>query len=176
MRSSVRNLACALALAAAPAAAAPPLPPGVSALLPQARVQGGGELTWLGIAVYHGYLWSADGSFAFDEPFALDLHYLRPLAGRAIAQRSVEEITKLGFGEAADHARWGDVLARLFPDVRRGDRLTGLHVPGRGVRFFHNGRLLGEVAEPGFARAFFGIWLDDRTSRPDFRRRLLGQP
>ncbi len=179
-RSSVRSLAGALALAAASAlatvpAAAPPLPPTVASLLPHARAQGGGELTWFGLPIYHGYLWSTGGGFSFDAPFALDLHYQRALAGRAIAQRSVEEIAKLGFGDAADHARWGDAMARLFPDVRRGDHLTGVHVPGRGVRFFHNGRPLGEIADADFARAFFGIWLDARTSRPDFRRRLLGQ-
>lgn len=30
------------------------------------------------------------------------------------------------------------------------------------------------IAAP-FAQAFFGIWLDPRTSRPDFRSRLLGE-
>jgi hypothetical protein len=66
-------------------------------------------------------------------------------------------------------------MQRLFPDVRKGDRLTGVNVPGRGAKFFHNGAAIGEIAEPGFARAFFGIWLDPKTSRPDFRKLLLGE-
>ena len=56
-----------------------------------------------------------------------------------------------------------------------GDRMTGVNVPGVGARFFHNGTPVGEVAEPAFAQAFFGIWLDPKTSRPDFRKQLLGE-
>ena len=63
----------------------------------------------------------------------------------------------------------------IFPTVGKGDRLTGVNVPSRGAAFFHNGRPIGEIVEPAFAQAFFGIWLDPRTSRPDFRSRLLGE-
>ena len=42
------------------------------------------------------------------------------------------------------------------------------------MRYFHNGKPIGEIAEPGFAQAFFGIWLDPKTSRADFREKLLG--
>ena len=66
-------------------------------------------------------------------------------------------------------------MARIFPDVAKGDRLTGLYVPQGVVRYFHNGAPIGEIADAGFARAFFGIWFDPRTSRDDFRRRLLGE-
>ena len=133
---------------------APPLPPAVNALLPEARVQGGGELTWYGLSVYHGWLWSADGSFSLDEPFALDLHYQRALKGAKIAERSIDEMAQLGRFDPADLARWGRALAALFPDVKKGDHIVGVHVPGRGARFFHNGRPIGEIAEPDFARAF----------------------
>ena len=64
-------------------------------------------------------------------------------------------------------------MSRVFPDVRRGDRLTGVRSV-EGVRFFHNGRFLGSIDDAQFATAFFGIWLDPRTSRADFRERLLG--
>jgi hypothetical protein len=177
-RSCARSAALAAAFAAALASgsvAAPPLPAAVVPLLPEARVQGSGELTWYGLPIYTGHLWSADGSFAFDEPFALDLHYKRDLAGRRIAERSVEEMAKLG-ADASDLARWGGAMARIFPDVRDGDRIVGVHVPGRGANFFHNGRPLGTIDDAGFARAFFGIWLDPRTSEPALRRRLLGRP
>lgn len=174
---SVAVAAMALAtIAVASAAAAPALPTAAASLVPQARVQGGGELKWYGLPVYHGYLWSVDASFSFDAPFALDLHYRRSLKGPAIAQRSVDEMRALGGHDDAALARWGAAMAALFPDVRKGDHVVGVYLPERGARFFHNGRALGEIAEPAFARAFFGIWLDPRTSRPDFRRMLLGRP
>lgn len=179
MSATIRSIVLSLALAATAAAVAsvppaPALPAPVATLLPQARVQGGGELRWYGVHVYNGYLWSADGSFAFDEPFALDLHYQRALKGAKIAERSMAEMAKLGGGDIAELARWGEAMARIFPDVKKGDHIVGVHVPGVGARFFHNGTPVGEIADPRFARTFFGIWLDPRTARPDFRALLLG--
>ena len=66
-------------------------------------------------------------------------------------------------------------MKRIFPNVVEGDRITGLNVPGIGAQFFLNGAPIGEVEDPDFAPAFFGIWLDPGTSRLDFRKRLLGE-
>jgi hypothetical protein len=170
-------LALILAMTAVPAHAvnAPPLPVQVALLAPNLKVQGGGELTFFGISVYDGYYWSPTRGWAQDGPFALDLHYHRALDGAKIAERSVGEITKLGYGTAEQRSRWGEEMKRVFPDVRRGDRLTGVHLPGGVVRYFLNGKSIGEIADPGFARAFFGIWLDPKTSQLDFRQMLLGE-
>jgi Chalcone isomerase-like len=181
---SVARSAAALALAsflamsdarAADASKAPPLPDAVSALSPQARVQGGGELRFLGLTVYDGFFWSPSRGYSLDLPFALDLHYKRPLQGGKIAERSVDEIAKLGLGTPEQRTRWGAAMKAIFPDVGKGDRLTGVNLPGAGARFFHNGKPIGEVTDPAFAQAFFGIWFDPKTSRPDFRKRLLGE-
>ena len=153
---------------------APPLPPQVMELAPNLKVQGGGELTFFGISIYDGYYWSPTRGWSQDGPLALDLHYHRALDGAKIAERSVSEIAKLGYGTAEQRARWGEEMRRMFPDVRRGDRLTGISLPGGVVRYFHNGKSIGEIADPGFARAFFGIWLDPKTSQVDFRQLLLG--
>jgi len=51
--------------------------------------------------------------------------------------------------------------------------IVGVSLPGRGAAFFHDGRPVGEVADPEFARAFFAIWLDARTRAPELRARLL---
>ena len=155
-------------------AAAPPLPAPVSALAPDARPVGGGEMRVFGFAVYDGWYWASAPDFSIARPFALDLHYHRALDGAKIAERSVEEISKLGYGTAAERSRWGEAMKAIFPSVGKGDRLTGVNLPSGGARFFHNGRPIGEVADPSFARAFFGIWLDPGTSRPDFRALLLG--
>ena len=37
-----------------------------------------------------------------------------------------------------------------------------------------NRRSVGRIADPDFSRAFFGIWLNEETSVPDLRRKLLG--
>jgi hypothetical protein len=171
-------LAGAALLVAAPLRAnvqAPPLPPEVASLAPALELRGGGELTFLGLSIYDGYYWSRVRGFALDQPFALDLHYHRKLDGASIADRSVDEIAKLGYGSPEQRERWREAMRRIFPSVSKGDRLTGLNLPDGTARFFHNGRAIGDIADPGFARAFFAIWLDPRTSRADFRRKLLGE-
>lgn len=180
-RSAVAALgfAFALALIAAPATSpgsqTPQLPTAVSPLVPDGRLLGQGELTWFGLSIYRGYLWSPAREWVANRPFALDLHYSRTLKGSAIAERSVEEIRSLGYGTDESLAAWGDEMRRIFPDVVAGDRLTGVYLPGHGARFFHNGKAIGDVADSAFAEAFFGIWLHPETSRPDLRRKLLGQ-
>lgn len=154
---------------------APPLPVAVTRLAPALEPRGGGEMTYFGLSIYDGYYWSPARGWALDQPFVLDLHYHRKLDGIAIADRSVDEIGRMGHGSGEQRERWRDAMRRIFPDVGKGDRLTGLHLPDGTASFFHNGRLIGDIAEPGFAEAFFGIWLDPRTSRADFRRKLLGE-
>ena len=159
----------AVTAASARAVDAPPLPPQVVALAPDLTVQGGGELTFFGLSIYDGWYWSPARGWSPDGPFALDLHYHRDLDGAQIAERSVDEIAKLGLRHRrTQRARWGEAMRRMFPDVRKGDRLTGVNLPGGAVRYFHNGKPIGEIDDPEFARAFFGIWLDPRTSRTRF--------
>ena len=118
---------------------------------------------------------SARGECAPDEPFALQLVYKRHLYGERIAARSVEEMSKLGYGSAEQRAAWGERLKKILPDVDAGDFLTGVNVPELGVRFYQNGQPIGAIEDREFAQAFFGIWLDPRPSEPVLREQLLGE-
>ena len=153
---------------------APPLPPEVAALVPGITPQGGGELKFLGLPIYGGWYWGDSHAWQSDRPYALDLHYHRRFTGTEIAQRSVAEMEKSGDTSGEERDRWGDAMRRIFPAVRKGDRLTGVHTSTGSVRYFLNGAAIGEIADRDFARAFFGIWLDPATSRPEFRKKLLG--
>ena len=155
---------------------APPLPPTVTTAAQSLSAQGGGEMTFLGLSVYDGWYWGPGHGWTLDAPFVIDRHYRRSLAGARIAERSVSEIEKLGIGSAEQWARWGEAMRRIFPDVVDGDRVTGLFLPPGIVRYFFNGKLIGEIVDPQFARAFFGIWLDPKTSRPELRQKMLGGP
>lgn len=170
----------ALATGALPSgrAQAPATPPAeVSTTLPGARLLGQGRLRWFGLHVYDAVLWTParlpEGE-AQDGPLALELRYARTLRGPLIAERSIEEMRRVGeFGEA-EAQRWLEAMKRLFPDVGEGDRITGVHRPGESAAFFVNGRPVGEVRDARFARLFFGIWLSPRTSQPGLRAALLG--
>ncbi len=132
---------------------------------------GSGRYTRFGLRIYDAELWAVAPP---QPPLALRLTYHRSLAGRDIARASVDEMRRVGAPES-DLPRWGERMAALFPDVREGDRITGLH-HGDGARFEFNGRELGRIDEPAFARHFFGIWLDPRTSAPALRAQLLRRP
>jgi len=172
-------VACALAVlsAAADAAgtAAPALSDAAALLVPDAKPRGRGSLTLFGLHIYDGYYYAARDGWRPDEPFALQLVYRRHFVGTKIAERSVEEIAKLGYGTAEQRAHWGERMRRIFPDVAAGDRVTGVNLPHRGVHYFHNEKSIGVIDDPEFATAFFAMWLDPRTSEPQLRKELLGE-
>lgn len=142
------------------------------------RPSGTGRLTWFGLHVYDARMFvprEFDPSKPEARPFALEITYARSLAGRAIAERSRDEIAQLGFGSTAQRDRWLVEMSGLFPDVKPGQRLVGIYRPGGPTRFYVDGRFLGEVVDPEFGRAFFAIWLDPRTSVPQLRASLLSE-
>jgi hypothetical protein len=175
---------CVLALLAAglPAAAVrargtPSAPVEVAAEWPQARRVGSGRLRFLGLHVYDARLWSPGPLDAGDwatRPFALELVYARSLQGASIASRSLTEMRRQGVLDDTTSARWLAAMTAAFPDVKDGDRLTGLHRPGDGTRIFHNGMLQAEWRDTVLARQFFGIWLAPQTSDPAMRKALFG--
>ena len=165
-----RLLALAWLLSAAQALAHPQLP--------GSRLQGEATLRYFGLRVYHARLWTLPefrDSQANEQPLVLEIEYLRDLKGKAIAERSLQEMRRAGEIPQAQAQRWLTEMQQIFPDVKAGDRISGQLLPGQGVRFWHNGRLAGQMDDALFARRFFGIWLASTTSEPDMRLALLGQ-
>lgn len=154
-------------------------PAPIRAVLPSARLAGEGVLHWLGLRIYDARLWVGPRGLDPDriggDAFALEISYARSLSGAAIAERSAAEIGRLGFAATeSQRVGWLERMSAIFPDVRAGDRIAGVFDPRAGTRFFLNDRPIGSVADPEFARAFFGIWLDARTAAPELREALLG--
>jgi hypothetical protein len=171
MRTLLRLVLLAFAVSTGPAGAVRELaPPERYALQPV----GQGTFRWLGLHVYDAALWAPEGKLDVSRPFALVVRYARALDGESIAERTIEEIERLGAGTPAQRNEWAVRLRGAIPDVEAGDQLTGVHRPGKGARFYLNDRLLGEIDDPAFASAFFAIWLDARTSLPALRAALIG--
>jgi hypothetical protein len=170
-----RAFLAALALAATLAAAqgVVPLPAALVAELPALKPLGEGRLRWFGLHVYDTSLWVPGEAWSFERPFALDIRYAVSIKGRDLTERSLVEMRKLGYTDAQKLGRWEGAMDRVFPDIKPGDRLVGVSVPGKEARFYSQDRLLGTVADPEFARAFFSIWLDPATSEPKLRAQML---
>ena len=153
-------------------------PAPIRATLPAARLAGEGALRWLGLRIYDARLWVGPRGLDPDrigtDAFALEISYARSLSGAAIAERSAAEIARLDLAASeGQRIGWLERMGAIFPDVRAGDRIAGVFDPRAGTRFFLNDRPIGSVADPAFARAFFGIWLDARTAAPQLREALL---
>lgn len=153
-------------------------PTEVMTALKAPRLLGQGRLRFLGMKVYDARLWvepGFDASRHEERPLALELAYERQLVGRMIAERSLKEMQAQADIPPATASQWLAQMTQLFPDVKAGDRITGVYQPGRAARFFLNGRLRGEVNDPLFAKRFFDIWLSPKTSEPKLRLKLLGE-
>lgn len=171
-------LAAALWPVAVRAKNASDAPAEVRSELAGATLIGQGRLRYFGLHIYDAALWGKDstGELSLDaDAIGLELRYARSLKGPLIAERSLKEMQGVGEVSAEQGTRWLQEMQRVFPNVAAGDRLTGIHRPAEGARFFLNGRLQGEVRDAAFAKLFFSIWLSPRTSQPQLRLALLGK-
>lgn len=139
---------------------------------------GRGELTWFGLSIYHASLWTSTGEYQSVKdslPIALTITYNKNIKSDALAKRTVKEWKYLGLFDDQRRKYWGQRLRQIWPNVASGDSITTLVTANRETRFYHNDKLLTELADPTFGTALLSIWLDDETSEPDLREKLIGQ-
>lgn len=135
---------------------------------------GRASLTWLFLKAYDVSLWTDAATWSFNETFALTIEYNMSFSSDELVERTIEEMRRVAPSlSGVDKSRFAEQLKRLFPDVGSGDRITALHVPGRSVQFFFNGRGKGQFEDAAFAEPFFNIWLSPRTAEPSIRKKLL---
>lgn len=162
--------------------AGPVAPTAMTVSLP-ANLQpvGNATMRFLGWNIYQASLWAApdfNPQRYADYPLALELTYSRSFKGKAIAERSLEEMRRIGRVTPEQEEKWQQALAEILPDVQEGDKILGLHQPGQGAVFMQSGRPLGSIRDSEFSNLFFGIWLSEKTSEPALRQSLLalGKP
>ncbi len=159
------------------AAIAQSSPAYVRQALPDATLVGQGLYRWFGLSIYKARLWGDKTKVTAtgwaSHSFALELEYTRTLYGEKIAIASIDEIKKLGIGTNAQHDQWLADMKKILPNVEEGYQLTGVFSPGQPSRFFLNGKSIGDITDPEFGPAFFGIWLHPKTSAPKLRQLLL---
>jgi Chalcone isomerase-like len=177
LQSALQGTAGAwLAGAASGAHAQAATPAEVTADVSQPQAAGTTRLKFFGLSIYDARLWVAPGFQAANFAqygLALELSYLRSLKGSLIAERSLKEMRRTGNVPAATEQRWLAAMQEAFPDVNEGDRITGIHIPTLGARFYFNGQLRSTIKDIEFSQQFFGIWLAPNTSEPRMRTELL---
>ena len=152
-------------------------PAEISEKISDARSIGTTRLRVFGFQIYDATLWaqpSFEAQSYTSSTFALEINYLRKFDNDAVAERSIQEMRKLGGMTDVQATQWLAQMRKIFPDIAKGDRLVGIHNPSVGAVFTFNGKPVGEIKDPEFARLFFGIWLSPQSSEPQMRRELLG--
>ena len=156
-----------------------PVPPSeLARALEKPVLAGSGRLRWMGIAVYEVSLWTAP-QFQPERfgahVFALEIRYARTISGNTLADASLKQMLALEAQPGVRQAEWRQALTGAFPDVKPGDRLTGIHVPDKGLRLYFNGQLHKAIDDPLLSQSFFAIWLSPATQEPWLRAQLLGR-
>ena len=144
--------------------------------MPNAGKVGEGRLRFMVWNVYDTTLYAPNGQFNTQEPFALSLRYLRSFSGEKIAERTVQEMQTQGVSDESQLSQWLEQMTLIFPDVIRGDAITGVYTADGNVMFYLNTQRIGEISDQTFAKRFFDIWLAENTREPSLRKSLLGLP
>ena len=135
------------------------------------------QMRFFGLLIYDIRLWAQetiDAQNWAQQALALELEYARSLSGTEIAKRSLTEMRRQAEISNEQAQRWLSEMEAAFPDVKAGDRISGVNMPSEGINFFFNGRLQRSIKDPVFSRLFLGIWLAPQTSEPKLRLQLLG--
>lgn len=135
------------------------------------------QMRFFGLLIYDIRLWAQtklDPLQWHQQVLALELEYARSLSGKGIAKRSLIEMRRQAEISEEQGQRWLAEMESIFPDVKAGDRISGLNEPGEAIVFFVNGRLQRRIKDPVFGRLFLGIWLAPQSSEPGLRSQLLG--
>ena len=131
--------------------------------------------SWTVFKLYRARLFVSGVQYDANQPFVLDLSYLRTLPAEMIVSASIDELKRLRQPAPEVLESWSETLRRIVPDVTLDDRLVGCFTPGQGVSFYSATELLGEINDPAFAEAFAAIWLDPDTRSASLRESLLGE-
>jgi hypothetical protein len=150
-------------------------PPSAAALRTP-RLVGQQRFTYWGFEVYDASLWASSPFVAEDwakQVLVLELRYLRDFKGADIAQRSMDEMQGQRLLSNTQQSSWSTTLQSIIPNVRAGERVTGIYNPDKGMQLLHQDRVLGELRDPELAQRFLGIWLAPETSQRKLRQQLL---
>jgi hypothetical protein len=165
-------IVCVAAVMLATAASAAGRPSELNGVIKAENPLGSGSLTWFFLTAYDASLWTDAQSWSMQQTFALTLVYHMSFDTDELVDRTIGEMQKMRPGTSTE--TWRAALTRAFPPVKSGERITALFLPGKGVRFFHDGAATESIADAAFANIFFDLWLSPKTPEPELRAKLLG--
>ena len=149
------------------------LPVGVQDLvnMPLAKV-GEGTYRKFGFSVYRATLWAPEGEWDPEDPYVLELHYLRGLSKDTMTDTVIDDLRDGKNVDDATFALWEEKIKDTLPAVEEGDVMIGVAIPGEKTALFMNGEKIAEIQDSRLSKAFFDIWLGPDADE-DLRADLL---
>lgn len=125
--------------------------------------------------IYESALLTTDGQRPFDDTCQqslFEIEYLRDISKKDLLDNTVSQWQHLSFKES-EYAVFLPLLERIWLDINAGDRLSMLTQENKTL-FYLNSKFIGEIDSATFAKTFLSIWIDEGTSEPKLRLKLLG--
>jgi len=139
-----------------------------------AKQVGAADVRFLFWPLFRASLWSGDGAFDWNAPFALSLTYERDFSEDTLTKKTVEEMARISGRPERAFRTFGDAFRDCIDDVGPGDRITAVSIAADKARVFQNGEERCTLAQEGLTRDFFGIWLDLDSEFPEATAKLVG--
>lgn len=133
---------------------------------------GQAQLRWGFWVIYDSELRTPDGTYRGIQPdLALLIRYRIDIDKKDLLDATDEQWQHLSI-DPLNRRQWLQQLAKIWPDVKKGERLVFV-LTERGGAFYLDERLLGKVKSSEMATAFISIWLAPQTAYPKIRTQLI---
>jgi hypothetical protein len=107
-------------------------------------------------------------------PNELILQFVRGVSANDLKKAWEEGFAKNSPGQLSALKDRIAMLNGWMPDVKSGQRMTFIRMPGRGVEVDTDGTVKGTIEGDDFAKAFLSIWLGENPPNPELKSGLLG--
>ncbi|EOB3551775.1 chalcone isomerase family protein [Vibrio vulnificus] len=138
-------------------------------------------MSWFVFDIYDSKLVTPNGEFEVNadvtpHPLALEIRYLRDISREDLLSATEEQWQKMGI---AAKKPWRDSLELIFPNIKKGDKLTYITDGEKGRLLINRhdsdkAEVVGNVADQELNDAFLAIWLSPKTQYPSLRAKLIG--
>ena len=138
------------------------------------KLIGEGTLKVLMWEVYDLRLFTDGTPFSWSDKFMLEFDYSRELKKESVIDASLKEFKLQPNVTDKNIEAWKVYLEQVIQSVQKGTKASIMWVPEGQIVFNYEGSTPSTIENEDFARAFFNIWLGEKTSRPKLRSQLLG--
>jgi hypothetical protein len=111
---------------------------------------------------------------AADAPKAVRMHFLRDLKKTQLTDGFSEGFEANAKEKAAAQKGSLDKMLALVTDVKEGDTMTFVYVPGKGTTILSGDKALWTFEGKDFADVVFSIWLGPKPPTEDLKKGMLG--